>query len=139
MSKLKSCGKFCIKPKYRIVETWKLRKILQKTEKPNCRNLKVAKILKLKILKKVKIALKNWALKKKTIITTSFAVAQQRFGAIGVLGFIKVGFVLGSSVFNQYIWLIKSPTAPSRGTLAEMPEKIVKLKIILSFKRYFVN
>ena len=38
------------------------------------------------------------------------ACHQQWFGAIGVLGFIKVDFVLGSSVFNLYIWLTKSPT-----------------------------
>jgi hypothetical protein len=37
-------------------------------------------------------------------------LVQQRFGAIGVLGFIKVGFVLGSSVLNLHIWLTKSPT-----------------------------
>ena len=42
---------------------------------------------------------------------------QQWFGAIGVSGFIKVGFVLGSSVFNLYIRLTKSPTAPSHETL----------------------
>ncbi len=38
------------------------------------------------------------------------AIAQQRFGAIGVLGFIKVDFVLGSWFFIRYIWVTKSPT-----------------------------
>ena len=44
----------------------------------------------------------------------NFYYCQQRFGAIGVLGIPKrrdkVGFVLGSSVFNLCIWLTKSPT-----------------------------
>ena len=40
--KLKSCGKFCRKLKNRIIENQKLRKILQKTKKPNCGKLKFA-------------------------------------------------------------------------------------------------
>ena len=40
--KLESCGKLYRKSQNRIVKTLKLRRILQKTEKTNCRNLKVA-------------------------------------------------------------------------------------------------
>ena len=52
------------------------------------------------------------------------ASANSGLAQLGFEANFKVGLVLGSWFLNQYIWLTKSPTAPSHGTLADSLGKL---------------
>ena len=58
------------------------------------------------------------------------------------LGFeanFKVGFVLGSSVFNLYIWLTKSPTDAKPRDVGRNARKNRKIENYSFIQKYFVN
>jgi hypothetical protein len=69
-------------------------------------------------LKKLKFAKRNVKVGKhsfKTSLKRNFffpnnRTANSRLAQLGFRAELKLGFVLGSSVFNRYFWFIKSPT-----------------------------
>ena len=110
---------------------------------PNCRNLKVAEnfaeirkaeLWKLKscgkfqknkekkrklVVKKIYLRKEN-QLKQQVLPSPNSGLAQLGFSAN-----FKVGFVLGSSVFNLYVWLTKSPTdAKPRDVVCKHQKKL---------------
>ena len=68
-----------------------------------------SKILLLKGKKQI-LNSKNKITSSKNNITDKWASANSGLAQLGFQANYKVGFVLGSSVFNLYIWLTKSPT-----------------------------
>ena len=67
------------------------------------------KILLLKGKKQI-LNIENKITNSKNNITDKWASANSGLAQLGFQANFKVGFVLGSWFFNQYIWLTKSPT-----------------------------
>ena len=87
-----------------------------------------SKILLLKGKKQI-LNSKNKITSSKNNITDKWASANSGLAQLGFQANYKVGFVLGSSVFNLYIWLTKSPTdAKPQDVVRHIKTIVLKLK-----------